>query len=139
MKHFFRMAQVHRAWRFYREQLLDEAAGKGWPVARHMMLVFPGSHASFTCDLGHQFMLGTEILVAPVHIKGGDSVSVFLPQNTTWIHAWTNHTYQGNMLCAHRSMYINVWAYQVNNSTIQTAIEISTPMPLLLLTCIPHN
>lgn len=95
MEHFFRMSRVFVAWKFYRTTLIDEAVSKGWPVARHMVLVYPGNKAVQFEDLRYQYMLGTELLVAPVHEKGDVSVRVFLPEYITWVHVWTNSTYQG--------------------------------------------
>lgn len=95
MKHFFRMAKVYRAWKFYRNTLIAETVQYGWPVVRHMMLVFPGNSKVHFEDLRYQFMLGTELLVAPVYKKGAESVNVFLPAGITWIHTWTNISYSG--------------------------------------------
>lgn len=104
LQHFFRMAVVFQCWDFYREQLMKEASENGWPVARHMLLVFPNNLKVFEMseDLKYQFMLGTELLVAPV-LQPFDttglvpSVKVFLPANTDWVHVWTNNHYQGKI------------------------------------------
>ena len=95
MKHFFRMSHVYVSWKFYRITLMREAAEHGWPIARHMMLVFPGNDAVYHEDLKYQYMIGTELLVAPVIKKGDSKVFVFLPQGIAWIHVWTNTTYSG--------------------------------------------
>ena len=96
------MAVVFQSWSFYRQQLMDEAFEKGWPVARHMMLVFPSNPKVFEMseELKYQFMLGTELLVAPV-LQAFDSttlvpfVRVFLPAGTEWVHVWTSTVYHG--------------------------------------------
>ena len=95
MRHYFRMARVHRAWQFYRQTLIGEAADHGWPVMRHMMLVFPDNPSVFTEDLRYQFMIGSELMIAPVHEEWVESVGVFLPRNITWVNVWTNVTYEG--------------------------------------------
>ena len=95
MKHYFRMSRVHQAWKFYRNTLMTEAADHGWPVIRHMLLVFPNNPSVYKEDLRYQFMIGTEILVAPIHEEWSESVKVFLPEGSTWLHAWTNTSYQG--------------------------------------------
>lgn len=43
MLHFFNMTVVFQSWGFYRSALMEEAHKLGWPVARHMMLVFPNN------------------------------------------------------------------------------------------------
>jgi alpha-glucosidase (family GH31 glycosyl hydrolase) len=96
MKHFFHMSRVFMSWKFYRDTLVKEAANYGWPVARHMFLVFPSNQEVHVQDLRYQYMLGTELLVAPVVHKGVTTKSVFLPRGITWIHVWTNESYKGD-------------------------------------------
>ncbi len=98
--HFFNMTVVFQSWGFYREDLAKEATRLGWPVARHMMLVFPNNSKVYTEDLRFQFMLGTELLVAPVYKAGVTTVAVFLPLSTTWVHTWTGNTYSGTQSVA---------------------------------------
>jgi alpha-D-xyloside xylohydrolase len=63
-------------------QALD-AAQKGLPVMRAMMLEFPDDP---TCDyLDRQYMLGDSLLVAPVFSHAGD-VAYYVPQGR-----WTNY------------------------------------------------
>lgn len=102
LQHFFRMAIVFESWGFYRTQLMEEASQKGWPVARHMILVFPDNAKVFQLseELKYQFMIGTELLVAPVLQAFYPTglvpfARVFLPAKTTWIHVWTGTEYQG--------------------------------------------
>ena len=93
---FFNMTVVFQSWAFYRKTLMEEAYKMGWPVARHMFLVFSNNSVAYTNPhVRFQFMLGTELLVAPVFKEGSSSVKVFLPANTTWIHVWTNKIYKG--------------------------------------------
>ncbi len=81
-----------------------EAADKGWPVARHMILVYPDNPKVFAMseELKYQFMLGTELLMAPV-LQAFDTTSlvpfvrVFLPAGTAWVHVWTNTVYHGEL------------------------------------------
>ena len=72
---------------------MEEAYNYGWPVVRHMMLVFPNHSNVYTENLGYQYMLGTELLVAPWYTRGDVAVEVWLPGNVTWVHVWTNSTY----------------------------------------------
>lgn len=96
MRHFFRLAKVYRAWAFYRQQLMVDAYEKGHPIIRHMIINFPNSIAVHNANLTYQqFMLGSELLVAPVTTKNATFAEVFLPLHTEWIHVWTNKTMQG--------------------------------------------
>lgn len=96
MHHFFRFAKVYRAWAFYRQQLMVEAYEKGYPIIRHMIVNYPNFTAVHNANLTYQqFMLGSELLVAPVTAEKNLHVELFLPQDTEWIHVWTNTTITG--------------------------------------------
>ena len=88
--HFAKMTRVFRALAPYRKTLMDEAADKGWPVVRHMMLHYPEDSAVYTLD--QQFLLGSDFLIAPVVDEGATTVSAYLPAGT-WTHLWSgdNH------------------------------------------------
>ena len=67
MDHFARMSKVYKALAFYRRNLFQEAWPKGWPVVRHLMLHYPEDPKAHQVD--DQFLLGSEILVAPIKNK----------------------------------------------------------------------
>ncbi len=60
----------------------EEACQKGLPVMRPMVLAFPKDLN--TRYLATQYMLGPDLLVAPVFTEQGD-VSVYLPEGGDWI------------------------------------------------------
>lgn len=96
---FDRFARVYKALAFYRTQLFQEAATKGWPVVRHPMLQY--SNEPELAGLSDHMMLGSEILVAPVINKNSYNngwKKVYFPNkaNTTWVHAFTGYTYGKN-------------------------------------------
>jgi alpha-glucosidase (family GH31 glycosyl hydrolase) len=97
LAHFFNMSLVFRSWDFYRRELMKEAETYGWPVARHMILVYPNNSGVYSEDLRYQFMLGTQLLVAPVHERFDilEERRVFLPEGITWVHIWTGKAYRG--------------------------------------------
>ena len=77
---------------------MEEAELYGWPVVRHMILVYPNNSGVYSEDLRHQFMLGGELLVAPVHERFEDDLEerrVFLPRDVTWVHLWSGVSYKG--------------------------------------------
>jgi alpha-glucosidase (family GH31 glycosyl hydrolase) len=41
------------------------------------------------CGLGYQFLLGADVMVAPVLDKAATSVEVYFPQGAEWIDMWT--------------------------------------------------
>ncbi|KAK4748890.1 hypothetical protein SAY87_015476 [Trapa incisa] len=94
LSHFARFAKVYSAWKFYRVQLIKEAAQRGLPVCRHMFLHYPDDETvlGFTYQ---QFLVGTEILVVPVLDKGKTSVKAYFPrgESSSWKHIWTGKVY----------------------------------------------
>ncbi len=90
--HFARFARVYAALAFYRDELFGEATEKGWPLVRHLWLHYPGDPRALTVD--DQFLLGSELLVAPVHNKCWTwpycpyDKELYLPAGE-WVHLWT--------------------------------------------------
>ena len=89
-EHFARFAKVYRALAFYRTDLMQEAAEYGYPLVRHPMLQYPDDPNVY--GLEYQWLLGSEIMVAPVADKGVRQVRVYLPGGR-WVHLWTGTVY----------------------------------------------
>jgi alpha-glucosidase len=83
-------AKVYAALADYRQQLMAEAAAKGYPVVRHPILHYPDDPNVYRLE--GEFMLGSEFLVAPVMKKGHKSVDVYFPAGE-WVHLWSAETY----------------------------------------------
>jgi alpha-glucosidase len=96
MDHFARMTRVYRALAPYRETLLGEAATRGWPVVRHLWLHHPDDATAQVTD--DEFLLGSEILVAPIKNKCWTwpycpyDKEVYLPRGE-WVHLWTGRVH----------------------------------------------
>ena len=73
-------ADLHKKFSPYIIKLVKESATSGEPIVRHMEYEFPKQGFARTLD---QFMLGSEILVAPVLEKGATKREVKLP-NGKW-------------------------------------------------------
>ena len=93
LAHFAKFAKVYAALSTYRMILMEEASEKGYPVVRHPFLHFPNDSEVY--DLQYQWMLGSEIMVAPVVDKDQESVDVYLPGNGNWTHIWTQAEFSG--------------------------------------------
>ncbi|MBA3702345.1 MAG: alpha-glucosidase, partial [Rubrobacteraceae bacterium] len=90
LMHFARFAKIYAAWKPYRMELVKEASQTGLPVVRHSFIHYPDDpevHA-----LGYQYMVGPELMVAPVLDPGADTVKVYLPAGK-WVHLWTGERY----------------------------------------------
>ncbi|XAR69576.1 Alpha-glucosidase [Bertholletia excelsa] len=94
LSHFARFAKVYKAWKFYRTQLVKEASQKGFPVCRHLFLHYPDDENVHNLSY-EQFLVGEEILVAPVLDKGKKNVKVYFPmgKRCSWKHIWTGNLY----------------------------------------------
>lgn len=86
LAHFHRCVELYRAWGEYRRQLVAEAARTGRPIMRHLILHYPDDPV--TPQLRYQYLLGSDLLVAPVVDPGADTVSVYVPAGR-WTHLWT--------------------------------------------------
>ena len=90
LTHFAKMTRVFAALAPYRQTLMEEAASRGLPVARHLMLHYPDDPQVY--GLTQQFMLGADFLIAPVVDEGATSVSLYLPAGS-WVHLWSGERY----------------------------------------------
>ena len=92
MDHFARFSRVYKALAFYRATLYADAAARGWPLVRHLWLHYPDDSTAATID--DQFLLGSEILVAPIKNKCFTwpvcpyDKEVYLPAGE-WVHLWS--------------------------------------------------
>ncbi len=90
LKFFSKFSRVFASLKDYRKELFKEAEEKGYPVARHMLLHYFDD--PITHDLKNQFMLGSDVLVAPVLDKGKKKVKVYLPKGE-WVHPFTGKAF----------------------------------------------
>lgn len=93
LNHFTRMATVYTCWEDYRRALVEEASETGLPVVRHPWLHYPGE-AAYRDLIWEQFMVGSELMVAPVVDRGADAVRVRFPEGGgDWVHLLTGESY----------------------------------------------
>jgi sulfoquinovosidase len=86
LRHFDRFAKIYAAWKPYRMELMKEASETGLPVVQHPFIHYPNDPE--VPGLEYQFMVGSELMVAPVLDPRGDSVEIYLPAGK-WVHLWT--------------------------------------------------
>ncbi|WP_239615572.1 glycoside hydrolase family 31 protein [Cohnella mopanensis] len=84
--------------------LFQEAATTGLPIVRPLLLEYPADpKVTNLCD---QFLLGKDILIAPVYRPDTDHRSVYLPAGT-WIDYWTGEVHEGGRtILAHAPLEI---------------------------------
>ncbi len=87
LAHTQRFARVYKGLAAYRKELVAEAAASGAPVARHLFLHYPQD--ANVKGLRYQFLLGPDLLVAPVLDRGAEAVEVYFPEGDAWVDLWT--------------------------------------------------
>lgn len=69
------------------------ASEKGTPVMRPLFYDFPQDETCY--EIGDSYMLGDELLIAPIVEKGAVSRAVYLPKGSTWRAADTKKVLEG--------------------------------------------
>ena len=98
-----RFSKVYKGLGTYRKRLIDDAASRGHPVVRHLFLHYPDDVN--THGLRYQFLLGPDLMVAPVLDKGAEAVDVYFPRGSQWVAcgpATTPGQRENGCACRHR-------------------------------------
>jgi alpha-glucosidase len=90
--HFARMSRVHVTLKPYLKELVRENAARGIPVQRPLFLHYEADPRAYT--LQYQYLLGPDLLVAPVYEEGRVEGDAYLPDDE-WVHLWTGAKYRG--------------------------------------------
>ncbi|HEX3348592.1 MAG TPA: alpha-glucosidase [Acetobacteraceae bacterium] len=88
-----RMARIHLHLAPYLRALVAEAATQGLPMQRPPLLGFP--HDGRLGALHDHYLLGPDLLVAPVHAAGISEWRVVLPAGAEWVHIWSGVAHAG--------------------------------------------
>jgi alpha-glucosidase len=91
--HLARMSRVFVALAPYRRTLAAEAAATGLPLQRPLFLDNPDDPGSYGVE--DQFMLGPDLLVAPVIHAGATTRRAWLPGGSDWVHLWSGRRCRG--------------------------------------------
>lgn len=86
---------LHLRYHFipYLYDLFAQESKNGLPIMRPLVLNYPDD--PLVKNINDEYMVGTQILVAPVVEEGKEYRAVYLPQGE-WIDFWNNVTYNGN-------------------------------------------
>ena len=89
-----KMLDIHIKLKPYFLHLLEEARNKQLPFQRPLFLHYESDDQTY--GLQDQFLLGEDILVAPVLAANNKERKVYLP-NDTWHHLFSGKTYKGGL------------------------------------------
>ena len=89
---FRRYARLHNSLFPYLYTYAHEASKTGLPIIRHLMLEWPKDSNTYAAD--HEYLLGRQILVAPVVKEGTRTRDLYLPGGF-WVNYWTAQIIQG--------------------------------------------
>lgn len=90
--HFAKMVDVHVKLKPYLQNLSEEYQKSGLSPFRGCFLHYENDPE--LRDIKYQYMLGSELLIAPVIKPNQDKWKVYLPEDD-WIHLWSSGEYQG--------------------------------------------
>jgi len=86
-----RLAKLRSLLAAYISNCIQECLRNGTPPMRHMWEAYPALDRSE--DIHDQFMLGSELLVAPVVVAGQTSRQVVFPDLEKWVHLFSGEEY----------------------------------------------
>jgi alpha-glucosidase len=95
LAHLARMTAFHAALRPYLEAAVAENAQEGIPVMRPLFLSFEEDEKAWT--IKDEYLLGPDLLVAPVITEGAVARRVHLPTGS-WKQLWSGKVYPGGDL-----------------------------------------
>ncbi len=93
LAHYGTFARLHTALFPLFRGLVDDAKRDGTPVCRPLLMMYPGDAKAWTIE--DQFMVGSDLLVAPVITRGARSRDVYLPAGERWVDLWTGRIHPG--------------------------------------------
>jgi alpha-glucosidase len=91
LTHLGHCARMHRALGPYLQGLIKEEAETGTPVMRPLFYHYDEEKAYAESE---EYLLGRDLLAAPVITQGKNERTVYLPEDE-WVHLFTGKEYQG--------------------------------------------
>lgn len=87
--------ELRERLRPYIAEVMAAASTTGMPAMRALFLQFPQDEAAW--DVEDEFLLGPDLLVAPVTTPGATSRSVYLPVGARWTEIHSGRTFDGGI------------------------------------------
>ncbi len=80
-------------WLPFLYTLFAEAHHTGTPIVRPLLLHYPQDEKTY--QISDQFMIGDNVIIAPIMKPGGTHRAVYLPEGQ-WVDYWTNEVLEGS-------------------------------------------
>ena len=100
LAHFARMTRIFAALAPYRRAVAAEA---GLPMQRPLFLHFEDDSACYEGQTS--YLLGEDLLVAPVISAQTFAMEVYLPQGADWVHLWSGTRHAGGQTVSVETPY----------------------------------
>ena len=91
MREFARLTRIHVALTPYLKDLVEENAVRGIPVQRPLFFHYENDPQTY--QIQTEYLLGEDLLVAPVYLSGKDEWEAYLPEDE-WVHLWSGREYR---------------------------------------------
>ena len=85
--------EIREILKDYLSETMNDAHEKGYPVMRPLFYEFAEDKKAWEID--NTYLLGSDILVAPIMNYKDRKRNVYLPQNEAWINLYTRKEYEG--------------------------------------------
>ncbi|XP_071840077.1 sulfoquinovosidase-like isoform X1 [Apostichopus japonicus] len=95
MKMLGRATEIYILMRNYTQSVLEEVYTLGYPAQRPLFFHYDNDPLSFDDSMKYQYLLGKDILVAPVYLPSsetGDRWTFYLPPDD-WVYLWDGTAY----------------------------------------------
>src|SRR3990167_2723732 len=93
LAHFAKMTRIYAHLAPCLRRLSREASETGLPVQRPLFLHFEDDPETYSVQTS--YLLGPDLLVAPVIAAGKSAWTTYLPAGAEWVHVWSGDTYGG--------------------------------------------
>lgn len=101
MEQLARLVDIYTMLAPYMKELVKENAERGIPVQRPLFLHYEADEKAY--GIQYEYLLGRDLLVAPVYLEGQSTWEVYLPEDE-WIYFWTEETYRGGNVTVDAAM-----------------------------------
>lgn len=85
--------EIRELLKEYLETVFKEASDLGYPIMRTLFFEYPEDTSAWEVD--NTYMLGSDVLVAPIMYADASEREVYLPENEKWVELFTGQVHEG--------------------------------------------